>query len=217
MEETKLDLTKILTEEDAETTLYSPAYGEIKYRYTAPNKEIVAKDKRDYYRRFMSDGTLTEGMGECMLFPSKEIRDWSLFKVPYVVLTGNKFQDNILIETLCPNENIKKSVEYVEDAIVFIERLEGIVKELFPDDDTVKEIRDYILKTGIIIRPEIKFEPFDKVLVRDEDEESWDIDFFKSYDKDQQYPYRCMIMNGYKQCILYTEKTKHLFGTNKSI
>lgn len=59
------------------------------------------------------------------------------------------------------------------------------------------------------------FKPFDKVLVRDDDGDTWGIEFFEREDKDVgSYPYACMNCD-YVECIPYNEETKHLLGTNK--
>ena len=59
------------------------------------------------------------------------------------------------------------------------------------------------------------FKPFDKVLVRDDDGDTWEIEFFGREDKDVgSYPYVCKNCD-YVECIPYNEETKHLLGTNK--
>ncbi len=55
------------------------------------------------------------------------------------------------------------------------------------------------------------FIPFGKVLVRDEIEEQWDIDFFSHYECRESHPYHC-IGHYWKRCIPY-EGNEHLFGT----
>ena len=58
---------------------------------------------------------------------------------------------------------------------------------------------------------EPEFKPFDKVLVRDFDNEDWRIDFFEKVNKDKDYRYWC-IKSCWHQCILY-EGNEHLLGT----
>ena len=61
-----------------------------------------------------------------------------------------------------------------------------------------------------------EFQPFDKVLVRDRDEDEWEPDFFLRYEPIPGNFY-AMISGAYwTQCIPYNEKTKHLLGTTKS-
>ncbi len=106
----------------------------------------------------MDDGTIkyytTDGLhftnqrknGECVLFPSKDQRDWSKFEVS--------------------------------------------------DQVTDQETKP-------------QFKPFDKVLVRDCDTETWGCNLFGYIDKDGDY----MCVNGpWSQCIPY-EGNEHLLGT----
>lgn len=59
-------------------------------------------------------------------------------------------------------------------------------------------------------------QPFDKVLVRDDDLGYWGGDFYLYTDKEtgSDYPYSCVASN-YRVVIPYNEETKHMLGTNK--
>ena len=71
---------------------------------------------------------------------------------------------------------------------------------------------------GIEEKEEYKFEPFDKVLVRNSKKDVWFCNIFShfSHDKLDFYPFKC-IDCGYKYCISYNEKTKHLLGTTDDL
>ena len=59
---------------------------------------------------------------------------------------------------------------------------------------------------------EVKFEPFQKVLVRDENEDEWHADFFSHiYDG----IYVC-VGHPWKECLPYNDETAHLLGTTDS-
>lgn len=65
------------------------------------------------------------------------------------------------------------------------------------------------------VQPECPFKPFDKVLVRDTDEQAWCANYFSHYKNDPDYFYVCI--NGiYHYCIPYNEHTAHLLGTTDS-
>ena len=64
------------------------------------------------------------------------------------------------------------------------------------------------------VKPECPFKPFDKVLVRDNNEQEWKINFFSHYNKDFCYKYYCL-KSCYNQCIPY-EGNEHLLGTTDS-
>ena len=68
------------------------------------------------------------------------------------------------------------------------------------------------------IKPEHKFEPFEKVLCRDYEDSVWDVDFFGFKVKNENetsFIYRC-VGNIYKYCIPY-KGNEHLLGTTKNI
>ena len=56
-----------------------------------------------------------------------------------------------------------------------------------------------------------EFKPFDKILVRDNSQQMWKIDFFEQYSKDENYPY-CGLIYSHKYCVPY-EGNEHLLGT----
>ena len=55
-------------------------------------------------------------------------------------------------------------------------------------------------------------QPFDRVLVRYNDDDKWDCDLFSYYDGGQSYPYVC-VSKLWSHCIPYNNETKHLVGT----
>ena len=152
MEEQKkeLNLVEILKDCPKGTKLYSTIYGEVVFIkvnhcdgvfypicfYEGENLQCVTKKGLH----------LVEHDGECTLFPSKDNRDWSTFKVEK------------------PKWN--------------------------PDT----------------------LQPFDKVMVRDNEESKWRGEFFLYKDGTSSYPYNC-ICSGFRYCIPYNEDTKHLYMT----
>ena len=60
-----------------------------------------------------------------------------------------------------------------------------------------------------------EFKPFDRVLVRDKDTDTWEADIYLGYnEEDRYYRYKCTSMN-YKFCIPY-EGNEYLLGTTNS-
>lgn len=141
-----MNIVEILKDCPEGTKLYSPIYGEVSYLYIDNNSNypIVAESDADCTVSFALDGRLDANYdGECMLFPSKENRDWSTFKAS---------------------------------------------------------------------KKEYEFKPFDKVLVRDDYKNFWNINLFSYIDNDNEYKYACLD-GGWKQCIPF-EGNEHLLGTN---
>ena len=58
------------------------------------------------------------------------------------------------------------------------------------------------------------FEPFEKVLVRDEYNSAWQIELYSHYDEKEK-EFHCLCANWF-YCIPYNDRTKHLVGTTKN-
>lgn len=63
------------------TKLYSTVFGEVTLDYTT-SLSIVIRDSINNARHFYTNGKL-DHKGECVLFPSKENKDWSTFQGPF--------------------------------------------------------------------------------------------------------------------------------------
>lgn len=146
-----LNLVKILKDCPVGIKLYSPIFGsctlvKVIQTYDCTYPINVNVDHGDSTRRFTSKGKyMAGGDGECMLFPSKENRDWSTFKAP---------------------------------------------------------------------KKEYDFKPFEKVLVRDDEESTWSADFYSHFiDNDEEFLRGYITAGGmWKWCIPY-EGNEHLVGT----
>lgn len=155
-----IDLTKILKNCPKGWKFYSSIHGELlfscmylsssasKITFIDPNKTSMfdrSPISVDYYR----DGKYFPNQGECVLFPSKDQRDWEKFTAPW----------------------------YKKDKF---------------DPKTLK--------------------PFDRVIVRDKQYETWRCDLFSHIVGNGIHLYKC-ISNSYIYCIPYNDDTKHLVGT----
>ena len=74
------------------------------------------------------------------------------------------------------------------------------------------------IKLGDVVFPKYQFHPFEKVIVRDEDNEEWHIDFFDheatlKHDGEEGIFITMAFNSPYKQCIPYNEITKCLKDT----
>lgn len=82
-----LNLVEILKDCPKGTKLYSTIYGDVELVRVYPKDdtypiEIKIGEGSDMICDIMNDGRLLEDFpGECTLFPSKEQRDWSKFKI----------------------------------------------------------------------------------------------------------------------------------------
>ena len=81
-----IDLTKILKNCPEGTKLYSPIWGEIYFKEMRNGEKysIMATKKGSYVVSFTKKGLhYADEDGECLLFPSKDQRDWSKFTAPW--------------------------------------------------------------------------------------------------------------------------------------
>lgn len=72
-----MNIAEILKNVPRGTKIYSPAFGEVTFMNVCCDF-INVKDPNKIERAFYSNGNFCRG-GECVLFPSKENRDWSKF------------------------------------------------------------------------------------------------------------------------------------------
>lgn len=93
-----MDIAEILKDCPKGTKLYSPTFGEVELVSTEDDC-ICVKTDNDHKQGFFSDGKYSDD-GECMLFPSKENRDWSSFKSS-VNHKHFKTGDYVLIPYIC--------------------------------------------------------------------------------------------------------------------
>ena len=82
-----LNLVEILKDCPKGTKLYSTAFGDVYFYGISNNEEYpigIAVAGNSDYRTLTCDGKLWRDYGgECILFPSKEQRDWSKFTAPW--------------------------------------------------------------------------------------------------------------------------------------
>lgn len=98
-----MNIAEILKDCPKGTKLYSPIYGEVKLWEIrlAEAFPITVCFNGDSIESFTADGKLYNNCddAECILFPSKENRDWSTFKVPKKEYNFKAF-DKVLVRDL---------------------------------------------------------------------------------------------------------------------
>lgn len=103
----KIDLTRILKGCPKGTELYSPLFGSVYFHsiddYNNYPIIVTCNKHTSFIKSFTSDGRYLYDFdnAECMLFPSKDNRDWSTFRCPtqkFSPYTLNPF-DKVLVRT----------------------------------------------------------------------------------------------------------------------
>lgn len=228
--ENKINIAEILKDCPKGMKLYSPIYGEIELwkMYSNSAYPIWIATGIDRKGNFTSDGRLYEKYpsAECLLFPSSEMRDWTkFFKRGDVVYsksgkisaifegwanddytefntTINFYVDDASYgeEEICDTNCFVKASD--EERATFIANAEKHYNGNFNPDTLQVEP----------IKPECPFKPFDKVLVRDNEGQLWNANYFSYYrENSKDFLYACMD-NPYRYCIPY-EGNEHLLGT----
>ena len=223
------------------TKLYSPLFGEVelvRIDIENPRFPIIVKvlnDESPFSRvTFTAEGKwYSFKQSECLLFPSKDNKDWNKFRIPvkkgdimmipnsyHAFITTGEFTDNGSVMFICgvdeDNEFIINPGNAGWTKGFYIPASEKAKKRLFDKMKTAGyrwNANTLELEKIELLKQE--FKPFDKVLVRDDIDEKWILSIFGCYeDEDKDFPYVCL--NGrYGYCIPY-EGNEYLLNTTKS-
>ena len=104
-----IDLTKILKDCPKGWKLYSPLCGEVKFDSITENSEFPITVLNETMGIYLTrEGTYCTGIeeAECILFPSKDQRDWSKFTAPWYK------KDKFNPKTLQPFDRVLVRHEY---------------------------------------------------------------------------------------------------------
>lgn len=223
----QLNIANILANCPAGRTLYSVDYGNVKIdkvdkttfdiitsRY---NGKIFLIEEYDKYGKKSSDG-------ECLLFPSKDC-DWDTWQA-FLIKVGDYIKLNNGKVALCVN--FKSSIDILTNNGIIkpidVDNVAGWASEdqIFEFNKMLEENENKYKQSEIVFKKktktveEVNFElqPFDKVLVRDTDNEKWECDFYKRPDSHTAFNYKCFT-SSWNQCIPYNDETKHLIRTTE--
>ena len=244
-----LNLVEILKDCPKGTKLYYTVYGEVEFDHIANSSKypIVFKLKdREWYESLTSEGKLDiKHDGECLLFPSREQRDWSKFKPIYEFKDGdilsyqNVALSNRTIYIYRRHERFNTSyyvalIGSTNPSLMVCGGLALNAYDLtvrFATEEEKKKLFDTIKEIGYKWNAETKtleklvepkfdpktLRPYDRVLVRyDSEKGRWRCTLFSHIIEDEKIPFRFVTSNNaYEYCIPYNDKTKHLVGTTK--
>lgn len=77
--EEKINIAEILKDKPKGIRLYSPIFGECAFSFVREETDDICVKKHNGEKAFFDSKGLYNTLGECLLFPSKEIRDWRKF------------------------------------------------------------------------------------------------------------------------------------------
>ena len=227
-----INLVNILKHCPEGTKLYSPIYGEVTFTAISGRNKILGKatkwDREIVTAAFTRLGRLSGEFSdsECVLFPSKDQRDWDKFRIPTkkgdvimfngqvpCLVTGDYSQDKKdwvcgLLEDGDFCTNIIHPSEWCPCFYTFA--TEEVKDKLFEAMDKA----GYTWDGETLKKKEPQFKPFDKVLVRDSESDKWRCAFYSHFEPNGIYHYGTII-GMYAMCIPF-EGNEHLVGTTKN-
>lgn len=221
-----INLVRILKHCPEGTNLYSPLFGEVKF-HSADNKNI-------YVIATKSNGEITQiefsrlgrlilnySNAECVLFPSKDQRDWGKFQIPAKRGDIMMFIDKSAVFMI----DTKKGT--YTDTIAYVGNLfdfkigQHIVRSYIPASEDMKEkLFTAMDKAGYewdgkTLKKKSQFKPFEKVLVRDNESLKWQCAFYSYFEPFSTYPHVIVGNSAYIMCIPF-EGNEHLVGTTNN-
>ena len=234
--EKEINIAEILRNKLKGTKLYSPVCGKVVFdkieRDLGHDTIFVTTPAQTHYT-FMEDGKY-ERNGECLLFPSKKLRDWTKFawkKGDVLQSDDGKVQlifDGFIGEsykTFCAKHELtinseEKSKTYEYETNRFTDGFSKV------EDELAKAFIKYIgeklggklnLETLEIepAKPKWTPKPFDKIIVRGDSNDTWVASLFSHMKEGRYVAINCC--EGWDECLPYNEETAKLIGTTKSL
>ena len=77
--EEKINIAEILKEKSKGIRLYSPIFGECAFSFVREETDDICVNQHNGEKAFFNSKGLYNILGECLLFPSRNMRDWSKF------------------------------------------------------------------------------------------------------------------------------------------
>ena len=110
-----LNLVEILKDRPKGTKLYSTVFGEVKFMGIEENATypIIVKVNDENFESFTADGRMIGYFdSECLLFPSREQRDWSKFKPKQPKFDPKTLQPYMKVPVRDTNESLWRCAFY---------------------------------------------------------------------------------------------------------
>lgn len=230
MKESKI--LKVLEKVPSGTKLYSTAFGNLELKSIIEawgNKRIeLMEDNRDR-RVYLPDGRYRKG-GEVTLYPSKEMRDWDKFAWKKGDVLVNEDRDAHIIFEKFTDDTYKTFTGrhyYMNDGKnkdaarvccnvsteCYTLETEDVAQSYI--NGLEKRLEGKLNHNTLEIEKPKFFEPFEKVLVRDQKTDKWTVDLYGFEEKKDGYNYQC-VGGCCVYCIPY-KGNEHLLGTTKNI
>lgn len=236
--ENKINIAEILRDMPKGTKLYSPLFGKCELRGIDNSKYPIAiKAQRidgAISKGIMKDGRYFDGYedAECSLYPSAKMRCWDKFFKRGDVLVDEDLETAVVFDGWANDDytefNTTINHYKTSDAWGKGDICSTLLYTKATDEERAKFIAAAEKHYGgkynpetlqvepvKVAEPKCPFEPFQKVLVRCNEDSVWRCEFFSHYNTfNKQCPYVCL-SSVYKYCIPY-EDNQHLLGTTNN-
>lgn len=223
-----INLAKILKYYPKGTKLYSPIYGEVVldsvqgksiYTLAKTNNGATLVVEFNHLGRLYYEFSNSE----CVLFPSKDQRDWDKFRTPAKKGDIMMFYDKSAVFMIdAMTDNYVTIIAYVDKYSTFRTGGRILINYVPASEDMKKKFFDAMDKAGytwdgetLKKKQKSQFKPFDKVLVRDSEADKWRCAFYSHFEPNGIYHYGTII-GMYAMCIPF-EGNEHLVGTTKNL
>lgn len=234
--ENKINIAEILHDMPKGTKLYSPLFGNVELKRVDKtfNYPIDVVSSKVNIAEFSPHGFYLNGYedAEVMLLPSRNMRDWTKFFKRGDVLVDNDLGTAVVFDGWANDDYTKfnTTIDYYKISDSWGK--EDICCTLLFRKATNEERAEFIaaaekhyggkynhetlqVKPVKVVEPKRSFEPFQKVLVRCNEDSVWRCELFSHYNTfNKQCPYVCL-SSVYKYCIPY-EGNQHLLGTTNN-
>ena len=213
-----VDLAKILKNCPKGFKLYSPLFGEVVFEGISGDVYPITLSRtgREALVSFTKEGFYYDNPDtECLLFPSKEQRDWGKFTTPWYKDEKKLVKPKFKVGDKIVNVPMKywgapvtqgTILKITDDKYIFTDGSRMSIS----NQDSWELVSDKKPKFD----PKT-LKPFDKVLARDYLHGKWTCGFFShTVIFDNVYMYNIGEVL-YKMCIPYNDDTKHLVGTTE--
>ena len=221
-----INLIDILKNCPEGTKLYSPLFGEIIFKAISSNNNILCKATK--YNGEITTVVFTHlgrdycelTSAECVLFPSKDQRDWSKFQIPAKRGDIMMFTDKSAVFMIDTKKyNYTNTIAYASNLSNF-KIGEHIVRSYIPASEDMKDKLFAAMDEagyewdGKTLKKKCQFKPFEKVLVRNNESLKWRCAFYSYFEPYSTYPH--VTSNGdYAMCIPF-KGNEHLVGTTNN-
>lgn len=200
--EKELNLIEILKDVPKGTKLYSPIFGECEFENVDSDGVYVIHN--GVVRIFSYDGRYYEGFGECLLFPSKENKDWLSFK-------ANFDMDMYRVGEYVKSKESERFFKITEIRNGRWYTLYDIVTQ-YEGSHITKSTDDLHENFFVVYKFDFSsLKPFDLVLVRGNRDKIWRVDIFGGLVDNNLF---MCVGKERIHCIPYNDETKDLLGTD---